>query len=99
MHPIPDLELIKTLCQRVYFPVDPVSIGDLTLLNGVMFYALWEMQLRNDHDLDPLDIARYKGICDANFRAGVEVAEIAAVATYEHTLALNLAVGDTDPCP
>lgn len=78
----------------MYFPVDPVSIGDLTLLNGVLFYALWEMQLRDDHDFDPQDIASYKSICDANFRAGVEVAEIAAVATYEHTLALNLAVSD-----
>ncbi len=92
LHPISDLEILKSLCQRIYFPVDPVSVGDLTLLNGMLFFALWEIQLRSDHDLDPQEVAQYRVICDANFRNGVESAEIAAVATYEHTLTLSIAV-------
>lgn len=87
-----DLELVKSLCQRLYFPIDALSVSEMTLFNGMLFFALWELQVRNDHDLDPQTIASYKAISEANFRTGLEVAEIAAVATYENTLTLSFAV-------
>ncbi|CEJ87818.1 hypothetical protein VHEMI04523 [[Torrubiella] hemipterigena] len=91
LHPLLDLELVKSLCQRLYFPVDALSVSEMTLFNGMLFFALWELQVRDDHDLDAQTIASYKTISEANFRTGLEVAEIAAVATYENTLTLSFA--------
>ncbi len=95
VHPITDLEILKSLCQKIYFPVDPVSVGDLTLFNGILSLALWEVQALDNHDIDPQEIAQYRAVCDANFSHGVESPEIAAVPTYEHTLTLALAVSCT----
>jgi hypothetical protein len=69
-------------------------VGELTLFNGILSLALWETQTRSDHDLDPQEVAHYRAICEANFSHGVESPEIAAVPTYEHTLALALAVSE-----
>ncbi|KAM3514410.1 hypothetical protein MY11210_001964 [Beauveria gryllotalpidicola] len=91
VHPIPNLDVLKNLCQHIYFPLDPVTAGELTLFNALLYFAIWEVQSRGDSDIDPDELAKYRRITDANFNGGVEDAEIIAIANYENTLTLCLA--------
>ncbi|TQW07164.1 hypothetical protein V2A60_000816 [Cordyceps javanica] len=91
VHPIPSLDLLKNLCQHVYFPLDPMTTGELTLFNALLYFAIWEVQSRGDSDIDAEELAKYRRITDANFNQGVEDAEIIAIANYENALTLCLA--------
>ncbi|EGX90690.1 C6 transcription factor [Cordyceps militaris CM01] len=91
VHPIPDLDLLKNLCQNVYFPLDPMTVGQLTLFNALLYFAIWEVQSRGDSEIDAEDLAKYRQVTDANFNQGVEEAEIIAIANYENALTLCLA--------
>ncbi|PMB73106.1 putative transcriptional regulatory protein C11D3.07c [Beauveria bassiana] len=91
------LKIIRYLESRVkngihiYFPLDPVTAGELTLFNALLYFAIWEVQSRGDSDIDPDELAKYRRITDANFNGGVEDAEIIAIANYENALTLCLA--------
>ncbi|OAR01878.1 hypothetical protein LLEC1_05826, partial [Akanthomyces lecanii] len=91
VHPIPDLELLKNLCQHVYFPLDPMTVGELTLFNALLYFAIWEVQSRGDSDVDLDELVKYRRITDANFNCGVEDAGIITIASYENALSLCLA--------
>ncbi|KAJ6787997.1 hypothetical protein PWT90_01109 [Aphanocladium album] len=91
VHPLPNLDQLKNLCQRVYFPLDPMTAGELTLFNALLFFAIWEVQCRGGSDIDPDELNKYRGITDANFNRGVEETEIIAIANYENALTLCLA--------
>ncbi|OAA71467.1 C6 transcription factor [Cordyceps fumosorosea ARSEF 2679] len=91
VHPIPSLDLLKNLCQHIYFPLDPIMTGELTLFNALLYFAIWEVQSRGDSEIDAEDLAKYRRITDANFNQGVEDAEIIAIASYENALTLCLA--------
>ncbi|OAA80573.1 C6 transcription factor [Akanthomyces lecanii RCEF 1005] len=91
VHPIPDLDVLKNLCQHIYFPLDPMTAGELTLFNALLYFAIWEVQSRGDSDIDPDELAKYRRITDANFNCGVEDAGIITIASYENALTLCLA--------
>lgn len=92
VHPIPDLDVLKNMCQHIYFPLDPMTAGELTLFNALLYFAIWEVQSRGDSDIGPDELAKYRRITDANFNCGVEDAGIITIARYENALTLCLAV-------
>lgn len=69
-----------------------MTVGELTVFNGLLYFAIWEIQARGESEIDEDDLSRYKAIADSNFNQGVEEAEIIAIANYDHALALCLAV-------
>lgn len=91
VHPIPDLQILKNLCQHIYFPLEPMTTGELTLFNAILYFAIWEVQSRGDSDIDTDELAKYRQVTDVNFNIGVEESEIIAIANYENTLTLCLA--------
>lgn len=98
-HPVHDLAQLETLCQRIYFPVNPLSTGELTLFHGMLYFSMWELQCTPGSGLSPDEVQRYRDICWTNFQAGLDTHELAAIPTYENTLALTMAVCLSTPLP
>ncbi|GJN85500.1 hypothetical protein PLIIFM63780_009067 [Purpureocillium lilacinum] len=94
-HPVHDLAQLETLCQRIYFPVNPLSTGELTLFHGMLYFSMWELQCAPGSGLSPDEVQRYRDICWTNFQAGLDTHELAAIPTYENTLALTMAALDS----
>ncbi|UNI18451.1 hypothetical protein JDV02_004718 [Purpureocillium takamizusanense] len=94
-HPVHDLAQLETLCQRIYFPVNPLSTGELTLFHGMLYFSMWELHCTPNSGLSPDEVERYRDICWANFQAGIDTHELAAIPTYENALALTMAALDS----
>ncbi|KFZ20536.1 hypothetical protein V501_00068 [Pseudogymnoascus sp. VKM F-4519 (FW-2642)] len=93
-HPVHDLAQLESLCQRIYFPVNPLSTGELTVFHGVLYFSMWETESTARSGLEAEEVRRYRDICWTNFQAGLEPHELVAIPTYENTLALTMAALD-----
>ncbi|KAF6817442.1 hypothetical protein CSOJ01_02364 [Colletotrichum sojae] len=82
---------VEELCRRVYFSVDPVSVGEVTLLNGYLSVLLRDIDFDVHPDITPAEASRLYNICHANFKSGIETYQVMAVPTFEHTLILSIA--------
>ncbi|KAF4829373.1 hypothetical protein CGCTS75_v006740 [Colletotrichum tropicale] len=82
---------VEDLCRRVYFSVDPVTIGEVTLLNGFLSVLLRDIDYEKHPEFDPQETSRVYNMCHANFKSGIETYEVMAVPTFEHTLILSIA--------
>ncbi|KAL3296085.1 C6 transcription factor [Colletotrichum asianum] len=82
---------VEDLCRRVYFSVDPVTIGEVTLLNGFLSVLLRDIDFEKHPEFDPQETSRVYNMCHANFKSGIETYEVMAVPTFEHTLILSIA--------
>jgi len=91
-HAVESLAQAEELCRRVYFPIQPPSIGALTLFNG-MFKVILSDLISHPHDeVADEDVKHFHDLCRANFQAGIETYELVTTPSYEHTLALSIAV-------
>ncbi|PHH88125.1 hypothetical protein CDD83_7945 [Cordyceps sp. RAO-2017] len=93
--PVQDPSQLESLCQRIYFPINPLSIGELTVFHGMLYFAMQDMESSMQSAIKPGEVDRYRSICWANFQAGMDSHELAAIPTYENTLALTLAALDS----
>ncbi|KAJ4252800.1 hypothetical protein NW762_010706 [Fusarium torreyae] len=89
---INDVTEVEKLCQRVHFPVEPVTLGQITSLNGIFYmlvkeFKMLQVNLGEEYDLDELLLK-----CQRNFNLGIETYEIMVQPTYDNVLALTLAV-------
>ncbi|KAF4944251.1 hypothetical protein FSARC_14722 [Fusarium sarcochroum] len=87
-----DIMEIEKLSQRVHFPVEPVTLGQITSLNGIFYmlvkeFKMLQVNLGEEYDLDELLLK-----CQRNFNLGIETYEILVQPTYDNVLALTLAV-------
>ncbi|KAI3544561.1 hypothetical protein CABS03_07900 [Colletotrichum abscissum] len=82
---------VEELCRRVYFSVEPVTIGEVTLLNGFLSVLLRDIDFELNPEFSPEEANRLYTMCNSNFKAGVETYEVMAVPTFEHTLILSIA--------
>ncbi|KAK0377622.1 hypothetical protein CLIM01_05022 [Colletotrichum limetticola] len=82
---------VEELCRRVYFSVEPVTIGEVTLLNGFLSVLLRDIDFESNPEFSPEEANRLYTMCNSNFKAGVETYEVMAVPTFEHTLILSIA--------
>ncbi|KAJ6438140.1 retrovirus polyprotein [Purpureocillium lavendulum] len=94
-HPVHDLAQLEILCQRIYFPVNPLSTGELTVFHGMLYFSMWELQCTPSSGLSADEVQRYRDICWTNFQAGLDTHELAAIPTYENALALTMAALDS----
>ncbi|PHH76133.1 hypothetical protein CDD82_4129 [Ophiocordyceps australis] len=93
-HPIHDLAQLEALCQHVYFPVDPLTTGQLTVFHGALYFALFEQSQSPTPHLDAEQVQQHLALCWHNFEAGLGSHELFAVASYENTLALAMGALD-----
>ncbi|KAG8671708.1 hypothetical protein FPOAC2_05064 [Fusarium poae] len=87
-----DTKLIEHLCQKVYFPTEPVTLGHITSVNGIMRLLLRELIITEDplgkeHDLEAL-----KAQAERNFHLGLETFETLTVPSFENVIAITTAV-------
>lgn len=96
---ITDLPLVEHLCQRVYFPTEPVSIGHVTSVNGILHLLLREYEILKKPLGEGWDAKQLSAQASRNFDIGIESFEMMTVPSFENVLALTLGVGCTLSLP
>lgn len=91
---IVDGPLVEHLCQRVYFPAEPASIGHVTSVNGILYllfreYDMLQLSLGPEWDIKQL-LAQAK----RNFDLGIQSFDLLTVPSFENVLALTIAVSE-----
>lgn len=80
----------EDLCRKVYFPTEPVSLGSLTLLNGIMFFILMEYKTMEHPVISQLDLDAYMELCEANLHKGLETYDLLVEPSLDNVRALLL---------
>lgn len=81
---------LEDLCKKIYFPTEPVSKGETTLLNGLLFYVFAEYC--QDADAIASNYPIYMQLCEKNFVTGLQDYECLVTPTLENIQALLLGV-------
>ncbi|KAF4968347.1 hypothetical protein FSARC_4293 [Fusarium sarcochroum] len=89
---ITDVKLIEHLCQKVYFPTEPVTLGLITSVNGVMRLLLREFVITEESLGEEYDLKELMAQAGRNFDLGIETFELLTVPSFENVLALTTAV-------
>ncbi|KAE8422280.1 hypothetical protein BDV36DRAFT_230970 [Aspergillus pseudocaelatus] len=85
-----DPNLLETLCQKVYFPSEQVSLGSLTLLYGLLWEQGQHLFPKNDVEFSSSEIRSWLGLCERNFCLGVESYEVLTSQSLENAQALTV---------
>ncbi|KAM5345682.1 hypothetical protein ACJ41O_011543 [Fusarium nematophilum] len=83
---------VEDLCKRIYFPVELVSTGEVTLFNGILSIILRELISLAPESHLTQDIKYYQTVCEKNFQMGAETFEVMAIPTTENAMILSLAM-------
>ena len=84
---------LEQLCQSVYFPTRPLSIAQLALVNGMLFYLIKQLMMDGDHGFcDDYDLRMLLDQAEKNFHLGIETYDIFAHPSHDSVKALSLAV-------
>lgn len=84
---------LERLCQKAYFPVEPLSLASLTLMNGMLMYMIKELMFEGDHEVcKGYDLKAYHDQAERNFHRGIETYELLAQPSLEGAKAIMLAV-------
>lgn len=89
---IRDYDQVEEIAKRVYFPVDPPSSADVTILCGMLSIIFRELIRAPTSSFRLDDVAQVKDICERNFYAGAETYDVMAVPSHQHLMILCLAV-------
>ncbi|TVY31773.1 putative transcriptional regulatory protein [Lachnellula subtilissima] len=96
-----DHMMLENLCKKVYFPARPSSKGEVTLMNGLLFYLLDAYSQEDQADLSSSDCATYAKLCEKNFCDGIQDYECLVTPTLENIQCLMMgamkAQGDARP--
>jgi hypothetical protein len=84
--------MVEDLFRKVYFPTEPLSVGHVTAMHGILLCLLKEFIAFKDPLAEKYDLPSYMPTIEKNFNAGLETYEMLAVPSFENVLALVLAV-------
>ncbi|PWY79324.1 C6 transcription factor, partial [Aspergillus heteromorphus CBS 117.55] len=87
-----DSTRVEFLCQSIYFPLNPVPAGSLTLFYGLLFYIIRDYLHAGDHDLANFDLPSSLELCEQQFLAGLSNPELMIDPTLEKIQSLLLGV-------
>ncbi|KAG5817939.1 hypothetical protein H9Q74_010097 [Fusarium xylarioides] len=87
-----DVRLIEHLCQKVYFPTEPVTLGHITSVNGIMRLLLREFIITKDSLGEEYNLEELKAQAERNFDRGLQTFELMTVPSFENILAITAAV-------
>ena len=83
---------VESLCQSIYFPLNPVAAGSFTLFYGLLFYIIRDYLHAGDTDLARFDLQSSLKLCEQYFATGLSTPEIMVDPTLEKIQALLLGV-------
>ncbi|KAI9375133.1 fungal-specific transcription factor domain-containing protein [Aspergillus egyptiacus] len=87
-----DSRQLETLCQSIYFPLDPIPAGSTTLLHGLLYFVIRDYMHEGDPDLARFDLASSKAFCERNFLAGLNNYQMVMDPTLQKVQALLIGV-------
>ncbi|KAB8069549.1 C6 transcription factor [Aspergillus leporis] len=87
-----DLLQVESLCQSIYFPLNPVPIGSLTLLYGLLYYIIRDYLHEGHSDLSQFDLSSSANLCERRFYSGLNSYEMMADPTIEKIQALLIGI-------
>ena len=90
--------MLENLCKKVYFPTKPCSKGEVTLVNGLLFYLFDSYSQESNSDLSTSDYATYSKLCEKNFCDGVQDYECLVTPTLENIQCLMMGVSLSPIC-
>ncbi|KAL5335380.1 hypothetical protein BJX70DRAFT_390670 [Aspergillus crustosus] len=91
-YPINDLQMVEDLFRRVYFPTEPISIGHVTAVHGILLSLFKEFTGLKDPIAEKYDLSQYMKVCQQNLTVCFESYEILVVPSLENIVSLILAV-------
>ncbi|KAJ6263667.1 ABC multidrug transporter MDR5 [Drechslerella dactyloides] len=83
---------LEKLCQAVYFPTEPVTLGQLTNMHGLLFFLLQECAAVDDPIMREWDVISFMRICEKNLHIGCQSYEVLAVPTLDNIKALVMGI-------
>ncbi|KAL2813878.1 fungal-specific transcription factor domain-containing protein [Aspergillus granulosus] len=83
---------LESLCQSIYFPLEPVSTGSTTLLHGLLYFVIRDYIHDGDPDLARFDLSSSKAFCERNFSAALNSYQMMVDPTLEKVQALLIGV-------
>lgn len=89
---IQDYAQVEDLARRVYFPIDPPSTADVTLLCGMLSIIFRELIRAPSSCVQLEDVSHVREICERGFYAGAETYDVMAIPSHQHLIILCLAV-------
>jgi hypothetical protein len=84
--------MLGDLCEKIYFPRKPFSKGELTLMNGMLFYVFREYSKKSDENFAPFDMPKWSKLCEKNFVSGLQDYECLVNPTLENIQCLMIGV-------
>ncbi|KAF4332455.1 transcriptional regulatory [Fusarium beomiforme] len=87
-----DVRLIEHICQKVYFPTEPVTLGHITCVNGLMRLILREFIITKDDIAQEHNLEELKAQAERNFNRGLQTFELMTVPSFENVIAITAAV-------
>ena len=88
---------IEALCQKIYFPSEPIPAGSTTLLYGLLYYVIRDYMHEEDSELSGFDCASYAEICLCQFNQDLKNLEMIVNPTLEKVQAMLVAVSRFNP--
>ncbi|KAE8140310.1 fungal-specific transcription factor domain-containing protein [Aspergillus pseudotamarii] len=85
---INDRTLVERLCQRVYFPTEPISTGHLAGMHGIILTLLKEFTIMGNPLCQKFDLKAHISTCEQNFNTLVESYDVLAIPSFESIFAL-----------
>lgn len=89
---INDHTLVERLCQRVYFPTEPISTGHLAGMHGILLSLLKEFTILGSPLCQKFDLKAHMSTCEQNFNTLVESYDVLAIPSFESIFALIMGV-------
>ncbi|KAL2359088.1 hypothetical protein RJZ56_008078 [Blastomyces dermatitidis] len=83
---------IEKLCQKVYFPSEPITAGSITLMHGLLYFIIRDYMHGGDSSLSQSDCTLYADICEKSFVQGLKSYEMFVGPTLEKVQALLIGV-------
>ncbi|KAI4849735.1 hypothetical protein E4T44_03164 [Aureobasidium sp. EXF-8845] len=84
------VEVLETLCQKVYFPLEPPPVGSMTFFYGFLYFVIRDYWSQQDPALREYDAQAVIDLCEARFCAGLEKFETLTVPVMPNIQALLL---------
>ena len=84
--------VLETLCQKVYFPLEPPPAGSTTFFYGFLYFVIRDYWGQQDPALREYDAQAMIDLCETRFCAGLEKFETLTVPVMPNIQALLLGV-------
>lgn len=88
----PDARVLEKLCQKVYFPMDPLPVGTVTLMYGFLYFVTREYYSNGTMTLGGWRLDELMEQCEREFGRGLGRYETMSVPTLENLQCLMLGV-------